>query len=477
IILNKFGIKNIPDSSGGGRDKAVFQLISQLFSENNIKGRNVNICAKGQFVFVRFVKLLQIKEGKLKQTMKFEAQNQIPFPLNEVAWDWALLDKNKAAKRAVIVAIKKNLVEEMVSRLKNIKLSAVSIDVSPMSLYNCMDFNEDYDEGRHGIILDIGAKATDLVIFNKGNIWIRSFPIAGERIAEVKEQGVEELISEVERSIEYYFMQGGEESQGQKLDKVILSGGGSMIENVQSRLAVKFNTEPKIIDPFRKLKISKDVLSNIDMDKDKARNQFAVAVGLALRGISEVKIEVDFLREIRSERYNSQQKSLYTRLSAVLVLLIVLSASIFMKQSYSIKRLKLDKIEEMLDIYKIYEPKIKEIKYTEDILKEKVNVLYQLAGSRAIWLDCFKIISEILPKEVWITDVSGIVSLEKSGLARLDLAGKALSYQSVNNFVSALKSSPTFKDVKPISSSIETDENTREEIVRFSITMDVVGSE
>lgn len=69
------------------------------------------------------------------------------------------------------------------------------------------------------------------------------------------------------------------------------------------------------------------------------------------------------------------------------------------------------------------------------------------------------------------------MSLEKNGLGRLDLGGEALSYQAVNNFVSSLKSAPEFKDVKPISSSIEKDENTGEEIVRFSITMDVVTVE
>ncbi|MFC1667740.1 hypothetical protein ACFL0P_07800, partial [Candidatus Omnitrophota bacterium] len=59
IILNKFGIKEIPKDLKLDRDKVVAQLISQLFSENNIKTRNVNISAGGQSVFVRFVKLLQ----------------------------------------------------------------------------------------------------------------------------------------------------------------------------------------------------------------------------------------------------------------------------------------------------------------------------------------------------------------------------------------------------------------------------------
>ena len=473
ISLSKLAIKEIPKDTEGDRSRAVFQLISQLFSENNIKVKRVNVSVGGQSVFIRFVKLLQVKEDKLKQTMKFEAQNQIPFPLDEVAWDWSLLDRNKkAAKKAVIVAIKKNLVEDIVLKLKDIKVSTALIDVSSVALYNCLSFNEGYDEDKLGAILDIGAKSSNLVIFKQGNIWIRSFPIASDRIEEAGAQGMEEFIGEIERSIEYYFMQGSEELSGEKTPgELILTGGCGSIKEIEERLASRFGVKPKILDPFKNLLVPKDKFSDIG---DQIKNQFAVSVGLALRNLIPLKIEVNFLKEMLAEKRLAAQKSLHSRFSIVMAVLILVSFSIFTRQDYSVKRMKLSKIDEMLDVYRMYEPKIKEMQSLEDVLDEKIDILYQAADSRAIWLDVLKAASEILPKELWITDFSGIVSLEKNGLGRLDISGKALSYQSVNNFVSSLKSSPKFKDVKPISSSIETDENTGEEIVRFSITMDVV---
>jgi type IV pilus assembly protein PilM len=477
VVLNKFGIKEIPVNSKTDRDKTVIQLITQLFSENKITARNVNICAGGQSVFVRFVKLLQAKEDKLTQTMRFEAQNQIPFPLNEVVWDWSLLDKNKDnPRRAVIVAIKKNLIEDMVSNLKNLKLAVDLVDVAPVSLYNCMVFNEEYNDERLGAVLDIGAKTSNLVIFRKGNIWIRTFPVAADRIKEAKEQGMEELAGEIGRSIEYYFMQNGEEARKEKkIEELILTGGGSGIDDIISVLADKFDVKPKVLDPFKNMRISKDAFAAIK--NKEVRNQLAVASGLALRGVSELKIEVNFLKEILLKKYLASQKMLYSRLSIAAAALILICFFVFMRQNYFVKRVKLDKIDEMLEVYRTYEPKIKELQEEEDVLKGKIEILYQTSASRDIWLSVFKNISRILPKDVWITDTSGIVSLEKSGLGRLDLSGKALSYQSVNGFVSALKSSPGFKDVKPISSSIENDQNTGEEIVKFSITMDVVMTE
>lgn len=476
IILNKFAIKEIPEDLKLDREKITTQLISQLLSENNIKGRNVNICATGQSVFIRFVKLLQVKEDKLKQTMKFEAQNQIPFPLNEVAWDWSLLDTpGKGTRKAVIAAIKKNLVDEMMSRLKAVKLSTNLIDISPLSLYNCLIFNEDCNEEGLGAVLDIGAKTTNLVIFKKGNIWIRSFPIAAERIEEAKDQGMEELVGEIERSVEYYFLQGEEEYRGEKkLDELIITGGGSAIDGLESRIAEKLNVKPKTLDPFRKLRVSKEMFSRLQ--EKMIKNQFSIAVGLALRGLAPLKIEVNFLKEAILESYMSRQKALYARLSIVVAALLAISLSIFTRQDYAVKMAKLDKIDSMLDLYSTYEPKMKTLQDDEDVLKAKIDILGQVTASRSTWLSVFKTTSEIVPKEVWITDVSGIISLEKTGPGRLDLAGKALSYQAVNNFVSSLKSSVEFKDVKPISSSIETVSNTGEEIVKFSITMDVVSA-
>lgn len=474
IVLTKIGLKEIPRDLKLDRDKTISSLISALLLENHIKPNPVNISISGQSVFVRFVKLLQVKEDKLKQTMKFEAQNQIPFSMNEVMWDWSLLDNDKnSSRKAVIVAIKKNLVEEIISKLNSVKLSAGLIDVAPISVYNCMIFNEDFNVQGLGAILDIGAKSTNFIIFNKGNIWIRSFPIAGERIEEAKEQGVEELLAEVERSLEYYFMQAGEDApQEKKITQLFLTGGGSVMENIETSLISKFNIKPNIMDPFRKLRVSKDVYQKLQVCGPK--NQFSTVVGAALRGMTDLKIEVNFLKEIALEKKSSFRKRFYAGLSMATGALVLISFSIFMRQDYYIKKIKLDKAEDMIGIYRTYEPKIKNIQEEENILRGKIDTLYQTAFSRAVWLGIFKAISEILPKDVWVTDLSGIISIEKSGLGRMDMNGKALSYQSVNNFVSSLKALPSFSDVRPVSSSVENDKDTGEEIVKFSITMDVV---
>ena len=473
VVLNRFDIKEIP-SDAKDRDKVILQLISQILSDNNIKARNVNIAAGGQSVFIRFIKLIQLNKDKLNQTMKFEAQNHIPFSLSEVAWDWSLLSQDNKTRRAVIVAIKKGLLDNIISKLKNLKLSVRLVDVVPIALYNCVVFNEDYDKNKLNAIIDIGAKVTNLIICKGDNIWMRTFPVSSELIEQDKDRGIGELIGEIDRSLEYYFMQGGEGPSRENIGDIILSGGGTVNREIESRLSDKFKIKPKALDPFRKLKVDKGSLLKT---QDKyIKSQLAIAIGIALRGMTDLKIQVNFLKEIISEKYVLGKKNIYNRLSMIVGIIIAASFFIFVRQDYSTKKFKLDKIEEMLGVYRTYEPKIKEMQESEEVLKSRINILYSRADSRDLWLDISRIISNILPEDVWITDVSAIISLEQEGIGRLDITGKAFSYQSVNNFVSALKSSPSFSEVKPISSSVETDDVSGKEIVKFIVTMDVAVS-
>lgn len=477
IILNKIGIKEIPKDANIDVDKLVLQLILQIISENRIRTNNIKISVSGQAVFIRFVKLMQVKEDKLSQTMKFEAQNQIPFALNEVSWDWSLLGADdKQAKKAVIVAIKKTLIEDIVSRLDSIKLNIDLIDVAPISLYNCMVFNGDYTKESLGAVVDIQAKSTNFIIYNKDDVWIRSFPIGSDKIEEIGAEGIDELISELSRSVEYYFMQSGEEAgPKKKLEELILTGGGAGLKDIEAIFNNRLNIKPRFMDVFRELKVTKEAAQNRDIDNIK--NQFSTVIGLALRGLTPLKIEVNFLKETIAQKVVTLQKRLYTSLSISIIVLMSAGFYIFMNQDYAVRKVKLDKVDEMIELYKTYEPKIKKMQEREDVLKGRIGTLYQTALSRSIWLDVLKNISEIIPQDIWITDVSGVVSIEKSSFGRLDLNGRALSYQSVNNFVSMLKSSKNFKEVKPVSSSVEKDIKTQEEIVRFSITMDVVAGD
>ncbi len=479
IILTRMGQKEIPKDIKIDRAKLIEQTINELFLEQKIKNRIVNISATGQSVFLRFVKVLPTKEERLKTTMRFEAQNQIPFSFNEVHWDWSLIDRTqKERQKAVIVAIKKDLIEEQINILTRLRLSVEIIDVAPLCLYNCAFFNEDYDSNQVTGLIDIGLKATNFVIIHKMDLWTRSFPLAGERIKEAGGQGLEELVLELERSIEYYHLQKEVAvpqqevvTQERKIDQVLLFGGGAVTEGLGALLTKRLNTKVRQIDPFRKLQISKGVLSEVQRETSKPL--YAHAIGLGLRGITGCPIEVNFLKQFLLEKRISLEKRLYSALSIVLVLAILGTLAFFIREDYRLKKIKLKKIEELVELYRSYQPRIVKLKEANEALQAKIDTLLDIGQKKGFLLDILNELNLKLSKDIWITDVSSVLTLEKNEPGKLDISGKALSYSAVNSFISSLKSSEYFKEVKPISSSVEVGGTGGEEIVKFSISMEI----
>ena len=78
-----------------GRQAAVISAIRNALREKNIKARRVAFSVSGQSVFTRFVKLPPVEEAKVVQIIQYEAQQNVPFPIEEVIWDYQLLGKTE----------------------------------------------------------------------------------------------------------------------------------------------------------------------------------------------------------------------------------------------------------------------------------------------------------------------------------------------------------------------------------------------
>jgi len=187
-------------SSPIDRVQRIAELITRLLAREDIRPGPCVVALPGQSVFIRFIEILEVSKEKVAQTIKYEAQQQIPFSLDEVDWDYQLLPKARAMGReAVLAAVKKDLVNENMEIIKRAKLSSTIMDVSPLALYNSLRFNADYDESKLTVLIDIGAKATNLIILNGDELWVRSFPLAGNKLTEALQNRFNLSFAEAER--------------------------------------------------------------------------------------------------------------------------------------------------------------------------------------------------------------------------------------------------------------------------------------
>src|SRR5258707_3985623 len=317
LSLKSFAIKplGLEGSADATREAVIFKALQETLVEKGIKARNVNVCAPGFHVFSKFVKLPPVDAGKVTQIIQYEAQQNVPFPLSEVVWDYQILGSTPGGELEVLlVAIKADIVEGLFRMTEAAGLHLQLADVSPAALCNSFRYNYGDLDGCT-MLLDVGAKTSNLLFFEKGKVYSRGINIGANSItqyfaAESKlkfaeaerlkiEQGFVSLggayeepdnpqqaaISKIARQVMtrlhiqvnqtlqfYRGQQGGSAPQ-----RLFLAGEASIMPYTSQFFAEKLNIPVDYFNPFRNVQID----PGIDIeDLAKVAHAFGEIVGL-----------------------------------------------------------------------------------------------------------------------------------------------------------------------------------------------------
>jgi type IV pilus assembly protein PilM len=224
-----------------GRISQIRVAVSDLVARMNPGKVKARYAISGQAVFTRFVKLPPLKEENVEQLVTFEAQQHVPFPLDEVVWDYELIE-GASDKEAVIVAIKSDALDELNSAVNDSGLGTQEVDVSPMALYN--SFRATYGVPEETtLLIDIGAKTSNLLYIEGRRFFTRSVAIGGAAItaAIAKEYGVSFLEAEHQKTTNGLVALGGGHTE--QLDESI-AALAMCIRNALSRLPAEILPQP-----------------------------------------------------------------------------------------------------------------------------------------------------------------------------------------------------------------------------------------
>jgi type IV pilus assembly protein PilM len=161
--------------------------LGELVSQYEIgAGTPVAMSVPGHSAFARFAKLPPVEPKKIPDIVKFEAVQQIPFPLEQVEWDYQTFANDDSPDVEVgIFAITRERIMERLALYEDVEIVPDCMTLSPVAAFNAMAFDLGFTEKTPGtIILDIGTTSTDLVISEAGRVWIRTFPIGGHHFTE-----------------------------------------------------------------------------------------------------------------------------------------------------------------------------------------------------------------------------------------------------------------------------------------------------
>ena len=286
------------------------EALKQLIKKARIKTRNVAIGLAGHAsVIIKRISLPEMSEEELAESIKFEAEQYVPFDIEDVNVDFQILGPRKDGQMDVILAaVKKEVVNEYVSVVREAGLTPVVVDVDAFALSNMHEINYDIEPGVNVALVNVGANTINLNVVKNGiSVFTRdsAMGVSGvgealrkefhlpseeseklqrgepagdtstESAQEVMMGAYEEIAGEVARSLEYF-----REAVHEEAGKVILSGGGALIRDFPKVLAEKTGLVVDLAEPFRNITLPKryDNAETLELAPIAA-----VAAGLALR--------------------------------------------------------------------------------------------------------------------------------------------------------------------------------------------------
>lgn len=181
VTLSRYGRRDIvlDPIEESMRIEYVSQAIASLVEELKVKGSEISDIVSGQQVVMRFITLPALGMDDLREQVGMEAQQHIPFPMESITYDFHEIGTNAAGERDVLlVAIKRDVLDELNAQVEASGVRTKSVDCSITSLYNT--YRASYpDETESVMIVDIGAKTTDILFSDKGRFFTRSVNAAG----------------------------------------------------------------------------------------------------------------------------------------------------------------------------------------------------------------------------------------------------------------------------------------------------------
>lgn len=160
--------------------------LGTLTSQLDLAGANIAVSVPGHAAFARFAKLPPVDPKKVPDIVKFEAVQQIPFPIEDVEWDYQTFTSPDSPDVEVgIFAITRERIMQMLAQLADVSIVPDIVTLGPIAAYNAVAYDLSFDMETPGtIILDVGTTSTDLIISEPGRVWVRTFPIGGHHFTE-----------------------------------------------------------------------------------------------------------------------------------------------------------------------------------------------------------------------------------------------------------------------------------------------------
>jgi type IV pilus assembly protein PilM len=422
------------------RKALIVSTIRNVVREKNIRATRVVFSVSGQSVFTRFVKLPPVDESKVVQIIQYEAQQNVPFPIDEVIWDYQLIGSSDQGElEVVLLAIKSDIIEDMNDGVESAGLRTEMVDVAPMALCNSVRYNEGETEGCT-MVVDMGARTTNLLFLEKNRIFTRSIPIAGNaitqsiatefnvpfldaeqmkkakgfvalggayeepedeqqaRVSKIIRNVMTRLHAEVARSVNFYKGQQG----GSPPLRLLLSGGSSIIPYADRFFEEKLQIPVQYFNPFRNVEVDAHVPRE---ELARCAHFYGEVVGLGLRRVTECPLEVNLLPKSIRARKQFEQKRPYFFGAAATLLLIPLCFLLYTQRTTALLQRQLADVTAEVNRLNNLDRNLRAEQAQVGGIRSRADQVATVVSQRSLWPELLDDLNQRIPADLWITSL------------------------------------------------------------------------
>jgi type IV pilus assembly protein PilM len=295
---------------------AVADAIRRLFDNNKgFKAKDVAVSLSGSAVIVKKISLPVMTDNELAESIHWEAEQYIPFDIQDVNLDYLILDSgtgasSKGTMDVLLVAAKKDKIADYTGVIAQAGRQAIVVDVDAFALQNAYELNYGVDAQSVVVLMNAGASAITMnIVSGDQSLFTRDISIGGNayteavqkelnlpfEAAEQLKKGIavsgtrfedvkpvlhamtENVLMEINKTFDFFKATAASD----RIDRIVLSGGAANVDGFAQALQARFGTPVEMFDPFKTISCDPHRLGIADADE--LMPTAAVAVGLALR--------------------------------------------------------------------------------------------------------------------------------------------------------------------------------------------------
>jgi type IV pilus assembly protein PilM len=319
--IENFGMKKLPPEAivDGAlmNSNIIVDSIRELVTSHKIKTKDVVTSVSGHSVIIKKINLPVMTRDELEESIQWEAEQYIPFDINDVNIDVQILNPvgdETGQMEVLLVAAKKDMINDYTSIVQEAGLNPVCMDVDSFAIENAFELNYDVAPGDTVVLVNIGASIININVLRGGTTaFTRDITLGGNQYTEeiqkqlnvsyeeaealkiggdivrdsqaVVPEEVESIIrsvsdnvaTEIQRSLDFYAATSTED----EISRVYLSGGSARVPGLTRTIQEKTGLPVELINAFRRIEINEKEFNTAFLDE--VAPMAAVAVGLALR--------------------------------------------------------------------------------------------------------------------------------------------------------------------------------------------------